>query len=498
LLHENDGIWQSQLDDISFDYNELRVPTKVAAVIAQRISRLSEAASRTLQAASVIRQGFAPKMLSNIIGLSELATFDALEEAQNSSLIATDSFLHDLIRQSVYQSLPDARRRFLHGKVASILENIAEPLVVAEHWLEADETHRAIPKLREAADLYQQRGIHNEAVKVLDSAINLMPNDAVRLETQLMLATVLYQVDRFEDAQKLVDLILPNCKNPLLKLKLLNLQVDILMREDRIPEVLPILQQAVRMTESLFPNELDQNARTIKGKLAFIEGNFEQALKVYEIEFEHLQHNSYSLDFAENLSDMGAIYERLGDFERSLSFYQHSFDIAKTLGARHIQVSTACGILNAHIKLQRSENGIQLGEEMLELGWYRDSDTLRNNLVVAYNLLGFHDDVMRHSEIMAQESPDPRFRAAAWSRMAKIYPESERLKIEKALEHALEILELVFDHAALASVALNVVSLGNKIQRAQAFQHLERVNVQMISQNSRERLVQALNARVTS
>jgi tetratricopeptide (TPR) repeat protein len=226
--------------------------------------------------------------------------------------------------------------------------------------------------------------------------------------------------------------------------------VDIFTREDRIPEALAVLKKAVSLTNTLLPNELDQNARTIKGKLAFLEGNLEQALEVYEAELEHLRHRSGSLDFADALSSVGTIYERMGDFERSLSLYQESFDIAKTLEARHVQVGTACGILMAHMRLGHSENGIQLGEEMLSLGWYRDSDSLRNNLVAAYNFLGHHDEVMRHSEIMAQESPDPRFRAAAWSRMAKIYPTSERQKIEKALENALEILELVFDHAAVA------------------------------------------------
>ena len=495
MLHEKDGTWTSQLDDLSLDYNELRVPSRVAAVIEQRVSRLSEPAKRALQAACVMRQGFTPKTLAGIVGLSEFAVLDALEEAQNSSLIAGDHFVHDLIRQGMYQNLPEARRKVLHGNVAQMLEHVGEPMVVAEHWLSAGDTSQAIPKLRQAADLYQQRGLHSEAIKVLHSAIELMPHDTLKLETQVRLATVLYEVDRFEDAQKLVNLILPNAQNPLLRLKLFNLQVDIFTREDRIPEALATLQEAVSLTSTLSPNELDQNARTIKGKLAFLEGNLEHALEIYETELEHLRHNSRSLEFADALSDVGTIYERLGDFEGSLRLYQESFDIAKALGARHIQVGTACGILMAHMNLGHSENGIQLGEEMLSLGWYRDSDTLRNNLVAAHNFLGQHDEVMRHSEIMARESPDPRFRAAAWSRMARIYPASERTKIENALEHALEILELVFDHAAVASVGLNVVSLGTETQRTRAFQHLERVNTQMVSQNLQERLGQAFASR---
>ena len=143
MLEVRDGDWHTALDEITNDYSELEVPPAVAQLIARRFARLSEGAQRLLGVASVLARGLNPKLLSGLVGLSEWAVIELLEEAEQHGFLQTDRFSHDLFRQCLYQQLPEIKRQYLHGKVAEALEGLSEPLVLAEHWRKAGQLERA-------------------------------------------------------------------------------------------------------------------------------------------------------------------------------------------------------------------------------------------------------------------------------------------------------------------------------------------------------------------
>jgi tetratricopeptide (TPR) repeat protein len=142
LERSADG-WRSGLDDLTRDYSELEVPARVAQVIERRVSKLSPLARRTLQAASVVRDGFTPSLLASILDAGLEETLTALEEIEGAGLVQGTRFAHDLPRQSVYAALSTARRTHLHARVAESLGDTAEPVVLAQHWLAAAEPERA-------------------------------------------------------------------------------------------------------------------------------------------------------------------------------------------------------------------------------------------------------------------------------------------------------------------------------------------------------------------
>lgn len=63
--------WQSRLDELSRSYSELEVPVSVQQVIQRRVERLPEGTRQVLEAASVVRSGFSPQLLSAVLGVSE-------------------------------------------------------------------------------------------------------------------------------------------------------------------------------------------------------------------------------------------------------------------------------------------------------------------------------------------------------------------------------------------------------------------------------------------
>jgi DNA-binding SARP family transcriptional activator len=185
VLEEAQQGWHTSLDSISQGYQELYLPPKVAQMIAQRTAHLSPATQRVLQAASVIREGFSPRVLSHITGLSELATVEALEEAETAHLLKQDKFSHDLIRQSLYANLAPMRRKVLHGLVAQTLDK-AEPSLIATHYLEAEDKPQAINYFYKAAQLYTDRGQHQSVIEALKRCTELgLENHPQELEILL-------------------------------------------------------------------------------------------------------------------------------------------------------------------------------------------------------------------------------------------------------------------------------------------------------------------------
>ena len=107
------------------------IPESVREVLGRRLSRLSDAANRTLAVAAVAGRDFELALLEGLEPLAGIAVLDALEEAVAAQLLREDvdrpgryGFAHPLVRETVYEELSLTRRVRLHGAVADALERL--------------------------------------------------------------------------------------------------------------------------------------------------------------------------------------------------------------------------------------------------------------------------------------------------------------------------------------------------------------------------------------
>jgi DNA-binding CsgD family transcriptional regulator len=126
------------------------LPEGVRAVVAARLSRLSEGCQRVLEVAAVLGRDFELRVLQPACGLEAERLLLLLEEAEAARVVEAMAgglgrwrFAHTLVREVLYESLPAARRVRLHGLVGRALEatygvdsgpRLAE---LAHHFLEA-------------------------------------------------------------------------------------------------------------------------------------------------------------------------------------------------------------------------------------------------------------------------------------------------------------------------------------------------------------------------
>ena len=101
--------------------SEVRLPDGVRTVLQSRLATISDQCRAVLDVASVAGDVIEPDFLEGL--LPDLAVFDVLDEALSSGVIVEGSgdasyrFAHDIVRRSLYDSLPSARRRDIHATI---------------------------------------------------------------------------------------------------------------------------------------------------------------------------------------------------------------------------------------------------------------------------------------------------------------------------------------------------------------------------------------------
>ena len=150
------------------DVADVAVPATVQAAIEARIDRLTAAAKRTLNAASVIGARFGPQLLA-ALGidpvLDELLGAELIDQVRFAPS-AEYAFRHPLIRAVAYESQLKSDRAELHRRVAAAIESrdpaVAEEnaALIAEHVEAAGDLHAAYGWYMRAATWATNRDIN--------------------------------------------------------------------------------------------------------------------------------------------------------------------------------------------------------------------------------------------------------------------------------------------------------------------------------------------------
>ncbi len=168
----------------------LRVPMGVRALIDARVDSLPEATVAALRASAVIGSRFSLATLADAAGFPRAELLQSLEPAINARLIevasgevAKFSFVHELIRETVYAGLAPVERARAHAAVGEALvrryagstERHVDEL--ANHFLQAlpaGEPSTAVRYASRAADLAMESFAYERAARLYRSALEAL------------------------------------------------------------------------------------------------------------------------------------------------------------------------------------------------------------------------------------------------------------------------------------------------------------------------------------
>lgn len=189
----------------------LAIPTSLNASLLARLDRLAPVREVAQVGAALGRQ-FSHALISAVAVMPQPQLDDALEQLEHAELIfrrgippdAEYTFKHALVQDAAYGTLLHARRRQLHGHIATVVERqfpeIAEtqPQRLAQHFAEAGFIEKAVGCYLKAGQQAIARGTTTEAVAQLRKGLDIiagLPDDTARqlqeLELQIALGHAL-------------------------------------------------------------------------------------------------------------------------------------------------------------------------------------------------------------------------------------------------------------------------------------------------------------------
>jgi ABC-type oligopeptide transport system substrate-binding subunit/transcriptional regulator with XRE-family HTH domain len=190
LVRRPDGSWTARA---GLDWAQ--VPTRVAAVIEQRLDRLGPDERTLLEAAAVEGEQFTAETAARVAGINEVVAHRLLSrQLDRTRALVRESgtvrvggrtltgyrFSHALFHQFVYDSLGDGARRSAHRRVAAELESLygtdTEPVLsqLAHHYATAGEAENAARYLLQAGDQARLLYAHDEAVGLYERAVEFL------------------------------------------------------------------------------------------------------------------------------------------------------------------------------------------------------------------------------------------------------------------------------------------------------------------------------------
>lgn len=198
---------------------QLHVPEGVRLVLGRRLERLSEDARRILTTAALIGRVFSLELLEELEKTRPDAALEAVEEAERAHLVETERrgrqtrsrFVHELVRQTLCETLSVPRRQRLHGRVAQVMERVyahtidAHASALAHHLYQAGSSvdlEKTMHFLSRAATEASKAAAHEEAVEHLDNAVSLLADERTTRAADLWVqrAAALRSLSRHQEA----------------------------------------------------------------------------------------------------------------------------------------------------------------------------------------------------------------------------------------------------------------------------------------------------------
>ena len=178
--------------------------SRVQAVIAARLARLSQPAAELVVVAATIGREFTAQVLADASGVDEQTFVKGLDELWRRGLVRAHGlsaydFSHARIREAAYRTLSPAQARHYHVRVARALERSQdgdhEPISaqVATHYDAAGAAPQAAEWFLTAAEAAQRLHASADAVRFLERALQLVRglpagNRRARLELRILTA----------------------------------------------------------------------------------------------------------------------------------------------------------------------------------------------------------------------------------------------------------------------------------------------------------------------
>lgn len=295
------------------------LPSSLHALLLARVDRLPGDARRVLELASVIGRSFTLPLLHRVVRLEApgVAFYPAFQRLEEAALVrrwqsptgegVEHVFRHVLMRDTIYGELLRERRRVLHRRVAEGIEALykdrldGQVELLAHHYLEGQAADRALPYLIQAGERAAARFDNAQALTFFNTACELLDQSGATARQRLDLFAALGDV--------------------------LTLTGDY----DRGRSAYERALGALRVAGESGLHRLSADLHRRFGRTFEKCSDYDEALRWYGLALAELEleghHAGASVERARIYNDLGWVFHRKGDLERSQSWAVRSLEL---------------------------------------------------------------------------------------------------------------------------------------------------------------------------
>lgn len=195
-------------------------------ILAERLSQLPEASKRLMVAAAVIGKDFNSDAATDLAGMTTEEAAAILQQARKQRLVwmrpnSLVSFVHDKIRETILQEIPNETIREMHGRFGRQLEETSPSRVfdLAYHFDAANLRELALPHSIKAAEIARKRFSLDIAQSQLSISIRAFEHATkkTRHRVEMMMADVLLLQGEYDGCQVWLDKASESAKTELEK-----------------------------------------------------------------------------------------------------------------------------------------------------------------------------------------------------------------------------------------------------------------------------------------
>ena len=301
LVHAN-VVRQNAFGDWQWgEFPETLLSDDISEVLYRRITALSAVQRQVMEYACVFLNDFSFELLAAIWLGDELELLDVLEDLIEEGLLITYGdeeryrFSQGLYRRAIYDRMQDVRRRLLHREIGNALEKMedAEELTeeLADHFAAAEEQNKAVKYMRLSGKKALEKHAYRralrrfEAVQQADDAFE-SPEDTIDFLCDY--ADVLRNCGQYNSALKLLDeakVLLPDDRRDLKARILENIGgVHGVLQQGEIAE--EYMLEALRLYRELDDLDGEIQALSSLAYLCDVSGRHEEAIAYMRREIE--------------------------------------------------------------------------------------------------------------------------------------------------------------------------------------------------------------------
>ncbi len=221
LIHKNNR-WAFNISKL----NAIEISASIVDIILKRMNKLSPDEIDILSCASVMGEKFNMQILFRVSGLDRTEIVRIIDKAIELQLLVDlpawgeIGFAHDRIKEAFYGSLEDGKRKGYHRAIANAIEENNRddlgPVIfeLAHHFIEGDDTDRAIIFAFPAGIMAMGKYANEEALKYFRTALNLLEKEGHRgsiqwIRIQVNMSRVFLTIGNYEQAIEILSEIAP-------------------------------------------------------------------------------------------------------------------------------------------------------------------------------------------------------------------------------------------------------------------------------------------------